>query len=226
MALSQDRVQRCRPRRYAFLSGLWSRSPSLLLLNAFLSGMWNKSLTFLLVVALVRFRPHLLVLQMRIFLGFFALFLMEKKCGVLAGQCGPAPARQFIHAGGTAGLGFVVGVTTPAQQAELEEAKASGPPGFHTTAREPKRAHLSAWRFKHHQNSTRRPPEREEKNEFCGGTGRKKREILGTPPFGPPPFGAHFFWVAPTLRTPTLRTHFLGPWPHPSPPTQNTQKKT
>ena len=38
----------------------------------------------------------------------------------------------------------------------------TGPPGFHTTARELQ---------KHHQNSTRRHPEREEKNEFCGGPG-------------------------------------------------------
>ena len=28
---------------------------------------------------------------------------------------------------------------------------------------------------KHHQNSTRRPPEREKKNEFCGGRGEKKK---------------------------------------------------
>ena len=34
---------------------------------------------------------------------------------------------------------------------------------------------------KHHQNSTRRHPEREEKNEFCGGRGKKKSEILGGP---------------------------------------------
>ena len=34
---------------------------------------------------------------------------------------------------------------------------------------------------KHNQNSTRRPPEREEKNEFSGGRGKKKNEILGGP---------------------------------------------
>ena len=34
---------------------------------------------------------------------------------------------------------------------------------------------------KHHQNSTRRHPEREEKNEFCGGRGKKKSDILGGP---------------------------------------------
>ena len=58
----------------AFLSGLWSRSPSLLLRNAFLSGLWTRSLTFLLVAAWHTGLPHLLVLQMRILLGFFAHF--------------------------------------------------------------------------------------------------------------------------------------------------------
>ena len=62
-----------------------------------------------------------------------------------------------------------------------------GPPGFHTTVREPKRAHLRVPVFKkHHQNSTRRHPEREEKNEFCGGRGKKKSEILGGPGEGGP----------------------------------------
>ena len=41
-------------------------------------------------------------------------------------------------------------------------------------------------RFKHHQNSTRKPPEREEKNEFCGGREKKKSEILGGPAEGGP----------------------------------------
>ena len=40
---------------------------------------------------------------------FFALFLMEKSAECRAGQCGPAPARQVIHTGGSARL--VVGVT-------------------------------------------------------------------------------------------------------------------
>ena len=34
---------------------------------------------------------------------------------------------------------------------------------------------------KHHQNSTRRHPEREEKNEFCGGRGKKKERNFGGP---------------------------------------------
>ena len=46
------------------------------------------------------------------FPGVFRTFPHGKKsaeCQV--GQCGPAPARQFIHAGGSARLGSVVGVT-------------------------------------------------------------------------------------------------------------------
>ena len=52
------------------------------------------------------------------------------------------------------------------------------PPGLHTTARE-----LQTCTFerpgasKHHQNSTRRHPEREEKNEFCGGRGKNARNF-------------------------------------------------
>ena len=76
----------------------------------------------------------------------------------------------------------------------------------HDSPRTPN-VHISGpWRFKHHQNSTRRPPEREERVNICGGREKKKREILGPTPrgpifsrFGPPPFGAS------TLRGPTLR---------------------
>ena len=42
---------------------------------------------------------------------FFALSLMEKSAECRAGQCGPAPARQLIHAGGSARAGPVVRVT-------------------------------------------------------------------------------------------------------------------
>ena len=106
-----------------------------------------------------------------------------------------------------------------------------GPPGFHTTAREPKRAHLRSWSSKHHQNSTRRPPEREEKNEFCGGRGEKSAKfwpstlrglhpsgptLRGLHPSGPPPFLAPTL-LAPTLLAPTLLapTLFLCLGPHP-----------
>ena len=49
-------------------------------------------------------------------------------------------------------------------------------------------------RFKHHRNSTRRPPrERHKKNENGGGRGKKKREIWAPHPSGPTPFGTHTF---------------------------------
>ena len=51
------------------------------------------------------------------------------------------------------------------------------PPGLHTTTREPKRALEGPGLQKHNQNSTRRPPEREEKNEFCGGRGKKRAKF-------------------------------------------------
>ena len=53
----------------------------LLIWNAFLSGLWSRSLTFLLlVVALDRGLPHLLVLQMRILLCFSHFSPGQKKC--------------------------------------------------------------------------------------------------------------------------------------------------
>ena len=39
---------------------------------------------------------------------------------------------------------------------------------------------------KHHQNSTRRPPERHRNSETVAGKGKKKREILGGPAEGGP----------------------------------------
>ena len=59
---------------------------------------------------------------------------------------------------------------------------------------------------KHHQNSTKRHPQREEKNKSCGGRGKKKSEILGGPAVqgkgGPGKCGPN-----PTLKpTPTHET--------------------
>ena len=84
--------------------------------------------------------------------------------------------------------------------------------GSHTTTRELQtRTFERHQRFKHHQNSTRRHPEREEKNEFCGGRGKKKREILGRPTLRAPTLRG------PTLRGPTLRAPtFSGFWPPPT----------
>ena len=62
-----------------------------------------------------------------------------------------------------------------------------GPPGFHTTVQEPKRAHFRVPVFKNTTKIQRkRPKEREEKNEFCGGRGKNKSEILGGPAEGGP----------------------------------------
>ena len=90
-----------------------------------------------------------------------------------------------------------------------EAPAAPKPPGFHTTAREPKRAHLSA--------PALQTPKFHEKTPREGGKERilwregKKREILGpppfwAPPFWAPPFEAPFFQVwAPALGSSTLR---------------------
>ena len=65
-----------------------------------------------------------------------------------------------------------------------------GPPGFHTTAREPKRAHLRVPVFKNTTKIQRKGPTREgEKNKNCGGRGKKKSEILGGPAEGGPAEG-------------------------------------
>ena len=87
--------------------------------------------------------------------------------------------------------------------------------GSHTTARE-----LQTCTFqgpgasKHHQNSTRRPPERHRNSETVAGKGRKSAKFWaphpsghhpsGPHPSGPHPFGAPPF-RGPTLRGPTLR---------------------
>ena len=76
--------------------------------------------------------------------------------------------------------------------------------------RSPRTPNVHIWaphRFKHHQNSTRRHPERKEKNEFCGGT-RKKSAKFWAPIRGPTLRGPTFSrFGPPTLRGPTL----LGP---------------
>ena len=61
-----------------------------------------------------------------------------------------------------------------------------GPPGFHTTAREPKRAHLRAPALqKPHQNSTKGPPRERRKNENCGGEGKKSAKFWAVRRRGP-----------------------------------------
>ena len=61
------------------------------------------------------------------------------------------------------------------------------PPGFHTTAREPKRAHLRVPVFKNTAKIQRkRPKEREKRMKTVVGEGKKKSEILGGPAEGGP----------------------------------------
>ena len=63
------------------------------------------SLTFLLVVAWDTGLPHLLVLQMRILLGFFALFPRGNKCDTTSAlEVGTASTLEPIHAGNSAGV--------------------------------------------------------------------------------------------------------------------------
>ena len=98
------------------------------------------------------------------------------------------------------------------------------PPGFHTTAREPKRAHLRVPAFRNTTKIQREDPQRERERARMGGEdGKKKRNfgppafgpqplflglgphLSGPPPFGPPPFGQRpsgpplFLGLAPTF---------------------------
>ena len=87
--------------------------------------------------------------------------------------------------------------------------------GFTRQPESPNVHNSRARRFKHHQNSTKRPPrERRKKEKLWAGEGKKKREILGLPPFGAPSFlgsgshpsGPHL----PTLRGPSRGTTLRG----------------
>ena len=94
----------------------------------------------------------------------------------------------------------------------------TGPPGLaHDSPRTPN-VHISGHlRFKTPPKFHEKTPRETQKQRNGGGKGKKKREILGPPPFGAPPRG-------PTLRGPTLRgPHPSGPHPllggpHPSGP--------
>ena len=74
-------------------------------------------------------------------------------------------------------------------------------PGFHTTARGPKRAHLRVPEFKNTTKIQREDPqEREEIIKIVRGEGKKKREILGGPEEGAPEEGGRL-GVGPTPNT-------------------------
>ena len=91
------------------------------------------------------------------------------------------------------------------------------PPGFHTTAREPKRAHFRAPALQKPTKIPRKDPqEREERMKIVAGREKKARNCwaphpsgappLGAPPLGAPPLGAPPFG-APPFGGPT----FPGP---------------
>ena len=92
-----------------------------------------------------------------------------------------------------------------------------GPPGFHTTTREPKRAHLSVPVFKNTTRIPRKDPqEREERMKFPVGESKKSAK------FWPPTLRAPTLLSSTlrgsTLRGSTLRGSPFGP-PTPSGPT-------
>ena len=68
--------------------------------------------------------------------------------------------------------------------------------GFTQQPENSKRAHLRPRRFKHNQNSTRKPPEREERMRFPVGERKKSAKFWAPHP------------ATPTLRGPTLRSWF------------------
>ena len=76
----------------------------------------------------------------------------------------------------------------------------TGPPGLHTTTRELQTCTFERPGASNTTKIPRKDPKREkEDRKLWREEGKKKREILGPPPFGPPPFGP------PTLRGSTLR---------------------
>ena len=115
-----------------------------------------------------------------------------------------------------------------------------GPPGFHTTAHEPKRAHLRVPVFKNTTKIQRKsPPERGEKNKNCGGRGKKKSEILGGPAEGCPAEGCPAEGCpaegcpaggggsgGEALNTPTTHTHQQDRTTHSNTATQTSKKQT
>ena len=74
-----------------------------------------------------------------------------------------------------------------------------------------KRAYLNVPALQTPSKFHERTPRERRKNEISGGREKKKREILGPPPFGPHP-------SAPTLRAPTPPGSPSGPHPSGPPP--------
>ena len=78
----------------------------------------------------------------------------------------------------------------PVSKAHVTLVSAWGRWGF-TRQPESPNVHISGFRpSKHHQNSTRRPPERHRNNETVAGKGRKRAEFGAPHPSGPHPSGS------------------------------------
>ena len=84
-----------------------------------------------------------------------------------------------------------------------------GRQGFTRQPENSKRAHMSVPAFQTPSKFHEKTPSERRNNEISGGREKKKREILGSPPFGPPPCGLPFCGPPP-----------FGP-PPPSAPTKN-----
>ena len=80
-----------------------------------------------------------------------------------------------------------------------ETPMASGPPGFsHDNPRTPNvHIRVSQRLQKHHQNSTRRHPERHKKSEMRAGEEKKSAEFWASHPSTPHPSGPHPFGAPP-----------------------------
>ena len=127
----------------------------------------------------------------------------------------PSPATAFHFFSLSFGLfrGILVVFEAPALKcARLEfsgcrvkprRPRSRKPSGFHTTTREPKRAHVRVPAFKNTTKIQRKGSTREgEKNKNCGGRRKKKSEILGGPAEGGRRRGAG----GGALNTPTTHT--------------------
>ena len=94
----------------------------------------------------------------------------------------------------------------------------TGPPGLaHDSPRTPN-AHISLpRRFKHHQNSTKGPQERERRKNIVAGGGEKSAKFWAPPPFGAPPFWAPPFFCAPPFWAPPFGAPPFGAPPFGAP---------
>ena len=73
-----------------------------------------------------------------------------------------------------------------------------------------KRAHFRTRRFKHHQNSTQGPQEKERRKKNCGGGGNKCAKFWAPTLRGSTLSGLHPFWAPPLLGSTLRGPHTLS----------------